>query len=492
MLRHGNRQVKMARLGGARTNRIENCIMRAKPAAETVQSASSGDDYQSWLTREPSFVTTGGGLDSDVAALKQFSDAGDGLLQLSTGGKGLDHKNLDLTRLIKDKIHDVRAAFLRVHAEAVYSSLTDTFAQPVRIQSLVDTAVRRYPGLLPSASKITEDATRSLKEKEGHERAIGLLLSHIFANPRAGIHLLQSMLRPLPDSVEETAKFSRDGVLDLGAAVLRRTGKAAELLMYNPEYLNAEDASTIGPMEQAVDVAILDPITEVCVLRGTPAQHPRYAGRNIFCSGLNLTHLYEGKIPYLWYLTRDLGFVNKIAHGLLDDPDAIDDPMPTVEKPWIAAVETFAIGGGCQYLLVMDYTLAEKSAYLTLPARKEGIIPGLTNMRLPRFVGDRITRQAILFDRRLEADSPEGRMIVDQIVPDGEMSSAVEATVQKLTSSGSVSTVGNRKALRVCQESLDDVRRYMASYAREQVKCHLSPALVRNLEDNWLKPKGKL
>ena len=84
--------------------------MRAKPAAETVQSASSGDDYQSWLTREPSFVTTGGGLDSDVAALKQFSDAGDGLLQLSTGGKGLDHKNLDLTRLIKDKIHDVRAA----------------------------------------------------------------------------------------------------------------------------------------------------------------------------------------------------------------------------------------------------------------------------------------------------------------------------------------------------------------------------------------------
>ena len=83
-------------------------------------------------------------------------------------------------------------------------------------------------------------------------------------------------------------------------------------------------------------------------------------------------------------------------------------------------------------------------------------------------------------------------MIVDEIVPDGGMSAAVESTVHKLTSAGSVSAAGNRKALRVCQESLDDVRRYMASYAREQEKCHLSPALIRNLEDNWLKPQGKL
>ena len=151
--------------------------MRAKPVADTARSVSSDDEYQSWLTREPSFVTTGAGLNLDVAALKQFSDAGDGLLQLPAGGKDLDHKKVDLTPLIKDKIHDVRAAFLRVHAEAVYSSLTNNFAQPIRIQSLVDIAVRRYPGLLPSASKLTEDATRSLKEKEGHERAIGLFLS---------------------------------------------------------------------------------------------------------------------------------------------------------------------------------------------------------------------------------------------------------------------------------------------------------------------------
>ena len=76
------------------------------------------------------------------------------------------------------------------------------------------------------------------------------------------------------------------------------------------------------------------------------------------------------------------------------------------EKPWIAAVETFAIGGACQWLLVMDRVIAEPGSYFNLPARKEGIIPGCANLRLPRFVGERLTRQAIFFNRVFEADSP--------------------------------------------------------------------------------------
>ena len=43
---------------------------------------------------------------------------------------------------------------------------------------------------------------------------------------------------------------------------------------------------------------------------------------------------------------------------------------------------------------------------MSLPARKEGIIPGAANLRLPRFTGDRIARQAIMYQRRFECDSP--------------------------------------------------------------------------------------
>ena len=188
---------------------------------------------------------------------------------------------------------------------------------------------------------------------------------------------------------------------------------------------------------------------------------PNTKGRRVFGAGINLTHLYHGRIPFIWYLARDLGYVNKIYRGLAFPDDAPPDEFggQSIEKPWIAAVEAFAIGGHCQALLVMDYVLAERDAFLTLPARKEGIIPGAANMRLPRFTGDRIARQAIQYERRLECDSPEGQLICDEIVEPGAMDCAVERVVAGLTSSGVVSAAGNRRAFRVTQEPLDTFRR---------------------------------
>ena len=146
------------------------------------------------------------------------------------------------------------------------------------------------------------------------------------------------------------------------------------------------------------------------MLRGGAVEHPKWRGRRVFNAGINLTHLYHGKIPFVWYLKRDLGLVNKFFRGVAQ-PECPDEvPGGTIEKPWLAAVDAFAIGGGCQLLLAMDYVVAASDAYLTLPARKEGIIPGAANLRLPRFTGDRIARQAILDGRRLDCDSAEGRL----------------------------------------------------------------------------------
>jgi thioesterase DpgC len=293
------------------------------------------------------------------------------------------------------------------------------------------------------------------------------------------------MLLPREDSKAKLPAYEKSGEIDLGAVHLKRHGKASVLTMRNPDYLNAEDESTLPGMEVAVDLALLDPNTEVLVLRGDAVTHPKYAGKRLFGAGINLTHLYEGKIRYLWYLIRDLGFVNKLYRGLAS-PDASPE-ISSTEKLCIAAVEGFAIGGHCQILLTMDYTIAADDAYLTLPARKEGIVPGAANLRLPRFVGDRIARQAILAERRIECASDAGLLICDEIVPAGGMDDALEATVERLTSSGVVSAAANRRAFRAGEEPLDAFRRYMAIYAREQVDCHLSPALIANLEKNWKK-----
>src|SRR5262249_38086361 len=154
-------------------------------------------------------------------------------------------------------------------------------------------------------------------------------------------------------------------------------------------------------------------------------------------------------------------------------------------EAWMGGVGGLGVGGGCQYLLAIGYVMAASDAYLTLPARKEGIIPGAANLRLTRFVGDRLARQLIMYGRRLECDSAEGRLICDEIVPPGEMDAAIDRVVENFTSSGVVSAAGNRRAFRVAEEPLDLFRRYMAVYAREQAYCHFSPALIANLERNW-------
>ena len=74
--------------------------------------------------------------------------------------------------------------------------------------------------------------------------------------------------------------------------------------------------STQPATEIAADVCILDPQSQVAVLRGDVVPEGKYAGRRVFNAGINLTHLYYGKIPFLWFLIRDLGFVNKMMRGL--------------------------------------------------------------------------------------------------------------------------------------------------------------------------------
>jgi thioesterase DpgC len=417
-----------------------------------------------------------GALDADSRALSAFDTGGTALLERLPPRAERDERERAAGEAIGSALNDARESFLGAHVEAVYDVLTGDLHRPLRDEQLVYEAAERFPGLAPDREALRAELERPLAGKEGLEIAQGILLAHVLASPRAGRHLIDAMLRPTDAALDRLAEFRANGEADLGAVHVARRGRAGVLELRNPRHLNAEDDTTLAACECAVDLILLDPEIEVGVLRGGPVSHPRYSGRRIFGAGLNLTRLYRGQLPFMFFVTRDLGFVHKIFRGL---------SAPEVEKLWLATAETYAIGGACQLLHVVDHVIAARGCRLYLPARKEGIIPGASNLRLPRFVGDRLARQAILSGLEFEAGVPPAELICDEVVEEDDVDEALASRIDALTSSGLVNAAANRRALRIGQEPLEVFREYMATFTRDQAYCHLSPALVRNLEQHW-------
>jgi thioesterase DpgC len=412
------------------------------------QAGFTGEVAAAWLASWPGLS---GDHQLDAAASSHFwISSGQLLAQLAPKPKR-GPAEAAAADAIMSAARTLRDRFLAAHVETLYRTLTRDYRSFVRVDELAYDAAA-MPGLAPTRGQVAAESELPQRDKDGLEIDQGIFLSRVLAHPTAGAHLCHAMLLPTPAALARLDEFRARGAVDLGAAIVERRGKAAGVTMRNPRFLNAEDESTIDAGETAVDLALLDPETEIAILRGGVVEHPKYRGRRVFSAGINLTHLYHGKISYLWYIKREMGFVNKLFRGLAK-PEASPDEIcgDSIEKPWVAGVDAFAIGGGCQYLLATDYVVAASDAYLTLPARKEGIIPGAANLRLTRFVGDRLARQLIMYGRRLECDGPEGRLICDEVVPPGEVDAAIERVVEGFTTSGVVSAAGNRRAFRVAR-----------------------------------------
>jgi thioesterase DpgC len=434
--------------------------------------------------REPEF---GRSLAADAkTAADYFAAVDDAIARLGPKPK----RSADAQRMCGDLTAQARGTkerLFRHHAAALYDEATDGGNDTLRLTELVYTLADRYPALLPTRARIAgERALMQQSAKEGHEIDQGLFVAHVLADARCGMHLVHAMLKPKREALDRLAEFRRTGALDLGEAKVERNGKIGIVTLTNPEFLNAEGDKTAADLETAVDLVLLDDAIEVGVLRGGVVQHPKHAGRRVFNSGINLTHLYFGQISFVdFILERELGLLNKIYRGHWRSESYDEQFEDLVEKPWLAVVESFAIGGGCQLLCTMDRVIAEPQSYFNLPASKEGFIPGSANLRLPRLVGIQLARQGIFFERAFNADTPEGGMICDEVVPADRMDSAIEENATQMVRAGFTSTVSNRKALRVGQEPLSVYRRYMATYSRQQSLCFYDPKLIDNLERSW-------
>uniref|UniRef100_UPI002F91BE89 (3,5-dihydroxyphenyl)acetyl-CoA 1,2-dioxygenase DpgC n=1 Tax=Streptomyces cellulosae TaxID=1968 RepID=UPI002F91BE89 len=365
----------------------------------------------------------------------------------------------------KNAARALRSRFMTVHADAVYDRLTEGRTAERRLPELADTAAQEFPGLVPTAEQSRAERARPQAEKEGREIDQGIFFGALLRSPLSGLHLMDSMLRPTERALGLLSLFERTGELDLGSVRLERRGGAAHLTMCRDDCLNAEDDVQVEDMETAVDLALLDPGVRVGLLRGGPMSHPRYLHRRVFSAGINLKSLQAGQISLVdFLLRRELGYINKLVRGVLVDHDR-SWLSRTIEKPWVAAVDTFAIGGGAQLLLVFDRVVAGADAYVSLPAAQEGIVPGAANFRLGRFAGGRTARQLILWGRRIWASEPDAGLFIDEVADPREVDALAEESLDRLDSQA---VVTNRRMLNLAEEPLDDFRAYMAEFAVQQ------------------------
>ncbi|WP_024803236.1 (3,5-dihydroxyphenyl)acetyl-CoA 1,2-dioxygenase DpgC [Nocardia sp. BMG51109] len=365
-----------------------------------------------------------------------------------------------------------RRNFLRRHVSAVYRAATDDLRQPLRLAELADAATDLFPGLLPSADLLAADAGRPQAEKEGWEIDQGLFFAAVFAEPVAGNHLLDVMRAPTRRALELADEWAVTGSVELPAATVTRAGTTATVTITNTHCLNAEDNQHVADMETAVDLVLLDARTRVGVVRGGVMDHPRHRGRRVFSAGINLAHLHAGKISFVdFILGRETGYIAKILRGLSGD-----EPVP-VTKPWVAAVDSFAIGGGAQLLLVFDRVIAAADSYFSLPAAQEGIVPGAANLRLGRGADHRLSRDVILWGRRIHATEPAARLVFDTVVEPAEMDGEIDAAARRLAADA---VVANKHMLVAAEEPQDVFRCYLAEFAYQQaLRCYGADVLAK-------------
>jgi enoyl-CoA hydratase len=193
--------------------------------------------------------------------------------------------------------------------------------------------------------------------------------------------------------------------------LVERDGAVLTVTVNRPKVLNALNAATLDALEATMRVAAGDDAVRAVVLTG--------AGDKAFVAGADINEL---------AVLTPTGAREHARRG-----QAVLDGVERLGKPVIAAVNGFALGGGCELAMACTLRLASETARFGQPEINLGLIPGYAgSQRLPRLVGRGRALDLLLTGRQVKADEALAMGLVNRVVPAAELLPEAQALAATL------------------------------------------------------------
>ena len=193
-----------------------------------------------------------------------------------------------------------------------------------------------------------------------------------------------------------------------------------------PETLNAMNTAMGEELLQCFDRFTWDRTVRAVVFAG--------AGEKAFCVGGDLKER-EGMSDEAWR-AQHLVFEQAAARVL-------HCPVPV-----IAAVEGFAMGGGCELAVLSDLIVASESAVFAVPEVTRGIFPGIGGTQLlPRIIGAPAAKEMIFTGRRVDAREAKALGLVNHLVPKGQARAKALEIATTIADNGPIAVRQAKKAI---------------------------------------------
>ncbi len=209
--------------------------------------------------------------------------------------------------------------------------------------------------------------------------------------------------------------------------LLQAEGPVAVITINRPDRLNALNTATLQELLQAAEALAADPAVRVVIITG--------AGKRAFIAGADINEMADKTVLQAQRFAE-------LGHRFCDLLERMD-------KPVIAAVNGYALGGGCEVAIACDFAYAAEGASLGQPEVTLGIIPGFGGtQRLLRRVPVGVAREMVLSGRSLRAKEALSVGLVNAVYPAEELMDRTRRVAERICENGPVA-VSTAKRLMV-------------------------------------------